>query len=78
MKRHLLDPVYEGRFGEAGDLEDGFATSMMWWNWLRCSPLATNPLGQWTTAPFRVPPKCEATCLVHWYGVSMARAQPTA
>ena len=28
--------------------------------------------------PLRVPPKCEATCLVHWNGVSNAHAQPTA
>ena len=35
-------------------------------------------LGQWTIVPLRVPPKWEATCLVHWYGVSMAWAQPTA
>ena len=54
------------------------ATSITWWNWLRTSPLASNPLGQWTTVPLRVPPKCEATCLVHWYGVHMACAQPTA
>ena len=54
------------------------ATSMMWWNWLRISPRAANPLGQWTMVPLRVPPKCDATCLVHWYGVSMACAQPTA
>jgi hypothetical protein len=28
--------------------------------------------------PWRVPPKCEAICLVHWNGVSKAQAQPTA
>ena len=54
------------------------ATSMTWWNWLRISPLALMPVGQWTIVPLRVPPQCEATCLVHWYGVSMACAQPTA
>ena len=42
------------------------ATSMTWWNWLRISPRASKPLGQCTIAPLRVPPKCEATCLVHW------------
>ncbi len=36
------------------------------------------PRGQCTTVPLRVPPQCEATCLVHWYGVSIAQAQPTA
>ena len=54
------------------------ATSMTWQNWLRISPLALIPAGQWTIVPLRVPPQCEATCLVHWYGVSMACAQPTA
>ena len=34
-------------------------------------------LGQWTIAPFRVPPQCEATCFVHWYGVSIACAHAT-
>ena len=54
------------------------ATSMQWANWLRISPLALMPLGQRTIVPLRVPPQCEATCLVHWYGVSMACAQPMA
>ena len=40
--------------------------SMTWWNCGRTSPLALMPLGQWTIVPLRVPPKCEATCLVHW------------
>ena len=35
------------------------------------------PFGQWTTIALRVPPKCEATCLVHWKGVFTAQAQPT-
>jgi hypothetical protein len=54
------------------------ATSMTWWNWLRTSPLAWKPPGQRTMVALRVPPQWEATCLVHWYGVSMACAQPTA
>ena len=54
------------------------ATSTTWWNCRRISPFASNPRGQWTIVPFRVPPQCEATCFVHWYGVSMACAQPTA
>ena len=54
------------------------ATSITWWNWLRTSPFAWMPRGQWTTVPFRVPPQCDATCFVHWYGVSIACAQPTA
>ena len=27
--------------------------------------------------PLRVPPKCEATCFIHWNGESSAHAQPT-
>ena len=54
------------------------ATSITWLNWARTSPLALMPFGQWTIVPLRVPPQCEATCLVHWYGVSIACAQPTA
>jgi hypothetical protein len=54
------------------------ATSMTWQNWLRSSPLAAMPLGQCRIVPLRVPPQCEATCLVHWYGVHIAWAQPTA
>ena len=41
-------------------------------------PCALMPFGQCTIVPLRVPPKCDATCLVHWYGVSIACAQPTA
>ena len=51
---------------------------MTWWNCVRTSPRAAIRAGQWTTMPLRVPPQCEATCLVHWYGVSIAWAQPTA
>ena len=36
------------------------------------------PFGQCTIVPLRVPPQCDATCLVHWYGVSIACAHPTA
>ena len=52
------------------------ATSMTWANWVRSSPLASMPAGQCTISPLRVPPQWEATCLVHWYGVSIAWAQP--
>ena len=54
------------------------ATSITWWNCDRVSPLASKPLGQWTMVPLRVPPQCDAICLVHWYGVHIACAQPTA
>ena len=41
------------------------ATSMTWWNWLRSPPLSDIPLGQCTMVPLRVPPQCDAICLVH-------------
>ena len=53
------------------------ATSMTWQNWDRVSPLLVIPAGQCTIVPLRVPPQCEATCLVHWYGAHIAHAQPT-
>ena len=49
---------------------------MTWWNWLRISPLAAMPAGQWTMVPLRVPPKCDATCLVHWIR-RVHRVRPT-
>ena len=52
------------------------ATSITWQNWDR-TPVPVIPAGQCTMVPFRVPPQCEATCLVHWYGVHIAHAQPT-
>ena len=54
------------------------AMSMTWQNCERSSPRAAKPFGQCTIVPLRVPPQCDATCLVHWYGVSIACAQPTA
>ena len=54
------------------------ATSMTWVNCSRSSPRAVMRAGQCTMVPLRVPPQCEATCLVHWYGVHIAWAQPTA
>ena len=33
--------------------------------------------GQEITIGLRVPPRCDATCLVHWNGVLAASAQPT-
>jgi hypothetical protein len=52
--------------------------SITWVNWLRMPPFSLIPFGQCTTTPLRVPPQCEATCLVHWYGEFIAHAQPTA
>ena len=45
---------------------------------VRISPFAAKPAGQCTIVPLRVPPQWEATCFVHWYGVYIACAQPTA
>ena len=42
------------------------ATSITWVNCDRRPPLSEMPFGQWTIVPLRVPPQCEATCLVHW------------
>ena len=41
------------------------ATSITWWNWFSSFPLSAMPFGQCTIVPLRVPPQCEATCLVH-------------
>ena len=54
------------------------AMSMTWWNCVRISPLPVIAFGQCTIVPLRVPPQCDATCFVHWYGVFIACAQPTA
>ncbi len=54
------------------------ATSMQCVNCVRSPPRSSIPFGQCTIVPLRVPPQCEATCFVHWKGVSMAQAQPTA
>ena len=52
--------------------------SMTWVNWDRRPPFSWIPFGQCTIVPLRVPPQWDATCLVHWNGVFMAQAQPTA
>jgi hypothetical protein len=53
------------------------ATSITCVNCERSPPWSSIPLGQCTIAPLRVPPQCDATCFVHWNGVSMAHAHPT-
>ena len=52
--------------------------SITWWNCDRILPVSVIVLGHETIMLLRVPPRCEATCLVHWNGVSPAHAQPTA
>jgi hypothetical protein len=52
--------------------------SIRWWNWFRTPPTSLMPSGQDMTMPCRVPPKCEAICLVNLNGVSKAQDQATA
>ncbi len=52
--------------------------SMTWWNWVRMPPASLMRFGHEIAMPWRVPPKCEATCLVHLNGVSNAHDQATA
>ena len=51
--------------------------SITWWNWLRMPPSSVIAPGQAIAMPCRVPPKCEAICLVHLNGVSKAQDQAT-
>ena len=53
------------------------AMSMTWVNCERSPPRSSMPCGQCTMVPLRVPPQCEATCLVHCSGEFIAHAQPT-
>ncbi len=78
LDRLLLHPVDHHRRRQPGHLEHrrGDVDDVVE---LRAHlALAVMPPGQWTIVPLRVPPQCDATCLVHWYGVSIACAQPTA
>src|SRR5208337_4326382 len=52
-------------------------TSIMWWNCPRMPPASLIRLGHEIAMPCRVPPKCDATCLVHLNGVSNAHDQAT-
>src|ERR1700751_1360285 len=52
--------------------------SIMWWNWVRMPPASLMRFGQQIAIPWRVAPKCDATCLVHLNGVSNAHDQATA
>ena len=52
--------------------------SIRWWNWLRTPPTSVMWPGHDITMPCRVPPKCEAICLVNLNGVSNAQAHGTA
>src|SRR4051812_8899914 len=52
-------------------------TSIMWWNWCRMPPASLMRFGHAMHMPWRVPPKCEAICLVHLNGVSNAHDHAT-
>ena len=52
--------------------------SIMWWNCERIPPASLIRFGQAMHMPCRVPPKCDATCLVHLNGVSNAQDHATA
>src|SRR6266404_8387826 len=51
--------------------------SMTWWNCGRIPPTSLMCPGQLIAKPCRVPPKCDATCLVHLNGVSKAHDHAT-
>src|SRR6476659_3127952 len=51
--------------------------SIMWWNCVRTPQASLMRFGQAIVMPFRVPPKCDATCLVHLNGVSNAHDHAT-
>ena len=65
LERRLRDAVHAAGAGSPAASRIVGATSMTWWNWLRVLPLSVNPFGQCTMVPLRVPPQCDATCLVH-------------
>ena len=46
--------------------------------WDRSAAAILIRAGQWITIGLRVPPRCEATCLPHWKGVSTAHAHAAA
>ena len=78
LDRRLGDPVYRGGLRQAGGLQDGRRDVDHMGELLPELAAAVIRAGQCTMVPLRVPPQCEATCLVHWYGVHRAWAQPTA
>ena len=52
--------------------------SMQCVKWDRTAPPSLIRAGQWITIGFRVPPRCEATCLPHWNGAFDAHAHAAA
>ena len=62
----LLDAVHEDRLGQARRVQDGGRHVDHVAELGADLAPGLDPLGQWTMVPLRVPPQCEATCLVHW------------
>ena len=66
LHRALGDAVDHPRLGKAGGLEDRRSDVDDVAELVAQLPLAAMPFGQCTTVPLRVPPQCDAICLVHW------------
>ncbi len=65
LDRRLLHAVHDGRLRQSRRLENGRRDVDDVVELGAVSPFPLIPLGQCTIVPLRVPPKCEATCLVH-------------
>ena len=65
LERHLLDTVDTDRLGKPGGLEHGGGDVDDVVELRADFPLAVTPPGH-PMVPLRVPPQCDATCLVHW------------
>ena len=76
LDRLLLDAVDLSGAGMPQTSRIVGTTSIMWWNWLRMPPTSLMWPGHETHMPCRMPPKCEAICLVQLNGVSNAQVQP--
>ena len=64
--RRLLHALDDGRLGKPGQLQNGRRNIDHMMELVANLALAVDALGQCTIMPLRVPPQCEATCLVHW------------
>ena len=64
--RRLLHTLDGHRLGQSRGVEDGRRNVDYMVELVRIPPFSLIPFGQCTIVPLRVPPQCEATCLVHW------------
>jgi hypothetical protein len=78
LERRLLDPVHEGRVLQMGSLQDGGGDVDDVRELGAQLALCPDPGRPVDDQPVPGAAPVEATCLVHWYGVSIACAQPTA